>query len=154
MNYLTVEQVLFLHARLIAETGGSHGVRDVGLLESAVARPQATFEGKDLYPDIFSKAAALMQSIIRNHPFIDGNKRTGIAAAALFLRRNGWLLKAGNIELEGFTLQVADSKADIPQIALWLKRHSEKEILECASSACAVEAKLRHPNFGGEDAHH
>jgi len=127
MNYLTVEQVLFLHARLIAETGGSHGVRDVGLLESAVARPQATFEGRNPHPDIFSKAAALMQSIIRNHPFVDGNKRTGIAAAALLLRRNGWRLKASNTELEDFTLRVADSKADIPQIALWLKKHSEKE---------------------------
>jgi len=127
MNYLTVEQVLFLHARLITETGGSHGVRDVGLLESAVARPQATFEDRDLYPDVFSKAAALMQSIIRSHPFIDGNKRTGIAAAALFLRRNGWRLKASNAELEEFTLQVADSRADIPKIARWFEEHSEKE---------------------------
>lgn len=78
MKYLTVEQVLFIHARLVSEISGTHGVRDLGLLESAVARPQATFEGNDLYSDIFSKAAALMESLIGNHPFVDGNKRTGM----------------------------------------------------------------------------
>lgn len=127
MRYLTAQQVLFLHARLIAETGGSHGVRDTGLLASAVARPQATFEGKDLYPDLFSKAAALMQSLIRNHPFVDGNKRTGIAAAGLFLKRNGWQLTAGNAELESFTLHVADAQPDVAQIATWLEEHSRRE---------------------------
>jgi len=124
MNYLTVEQVLFLHARLIEETGGSHGVRDVALLESAVARPRATFGGEDLYPDLFSKAAALMSSLIRNHPFVDGNKRTGIAAAALFLRQNGHCLTATNQELEAFTLYVAESRPGIPEIATWLQGHS------------------------------
>ncbi len=124
MNYLTVEQVLFLHARLIEETGGSHGVRDVALLESAVARPRATFEGGDLYPDLFCKAAALMDSLIRNHPFIDGNKRTGIAAAALFLRQNGRHLTATNSELEVFTLYVTESRPEASEIAAWLETHS------------------------------
>jgi death-on-curing protein len=124
MNYLTAEQVLFLHARLIEETGGSHGVRDVALLESAVARPQATFERVDLYPDLFCKAAALMDSLIRNHPFIDGNKRTGIAAAALFLRQNDRYLTATNSELEAFTLYVTESRPDVSEIAAWLKTHS------------------------------
>lgn len=125
MNYLTAEQVLFLHARLIEETGGSHGVRDVALLESAVARPQATFDGVDLYPDLFCKAAALMDSLIRNHPFIDGNKRTGIAAAALFLRQNGRYLTATNSELEAFTLYVTESRPDVSEIAAWLETHSD-----------------------------
>lgn len=124
MNYLTAEQVLFLHARLIEETGGSHGVRDVALLESAAARPRATFDGVDLYPDLFCKAAALMDSLIRNHPFIDGNKRTGIAAAALFLRQNGRYLAATNSELETFTLYVTESRPDVSEIAAWLKTHS------------------------------
>lgn len=124
MNYLTVEQVLFLHARLLEETGGSHGVRDIALLDFAVARPQATFGGQDLYPDLFSKAAALMQSLIRNHPFVDGNKRTGIAAAALFLRQNGRRLTATNPELEAFTLYVAESGPNISEIAEWLESHS------------------------------
>ena len=124
MNYLTAEQVLFLHARLIEETGGSHGVRDVALLESAVARPQATFDGVDLYSDFFCKAAALMDSLIRNHPFIDGNKRTRITAAALFLRQNGRYLTATNSKLKAFTLYVTESRPDVSEIAAWLKTHS------------------------------
>lgn len=124
MNYLTPEQVLFLHARLIEETGGGHGVRDVNLLESAVARPQSTFGGEDLYPDLFSKAAALMDSLVRNHPFIDGNKRTGIAAAALFLRQNNRHLTATSTELEEFTLHVAKSRLTITEIAEWFREHS------------------------------
>jgi death on curing protein len=71
--YLTAEQVLFIHARLISETGGEHSVRDLGLLLSALACPQATFDEQDLYPDLFSKAAALMESLIGNHGFLDGN---------------------------------------------------------------------------------
>lgn len=124
MRYLTVEQVLFLHARLIEETGGSHGIRDIGLLESAVARPQATFGGEELYPDVFSKAAALMHSFISNHPFIDGNKRTGIAGAVLFLRANGFVLEASNPELETFALRVARRDLDVPGAARWLREHT------------------------------
>lgn len=127
MTYLTVEQVLFLHARLIEETGGSHGVRDVALLESAVARPRATFDTGDLYPNLLHKAAALMESLIGNHPFVDGNKRTGIAAAALFLAQNGRWLTATNEELEAFTVRVATSKPKISKIAAWLAAHSSTE---------------------------
>jgi death-on-curing protein len=76
MNYLSPEQVLFLHARLIEETGGGHGLRDLALLESAGSRPQATFGGQDLYPDLFAMAAALMESLIRNHPFSECHSRT------------------------------------------------------------------------------
>ena len=124
MSYLTVEQVLFIHMRLIAETGGSRGLRDLGLLASAVARPQATFGGEDLYPDLFSKAAALMDSLVRNHPFVDGNKRVGITAAGLFLLRNGQRLTASSAELESFALQVARSEVSTEQIAAWLREHS------------------------------
>ena len=122
-SYLTVEQVLFIHMRLIAETGGSLGLRDLALLESAVARPQATFGGEDLYPDLFTKAAALLDSLIRNHPFVDGNKRVGITAAGLFLRRNGQRLTATNTELEQFTLQAARSELAVEEIAAWLRNH-------------------------------
>lgn len=85
MNYLTTAQVLFIHARLVAETGGTPGIRDLGLLEAAVARPQAPFDGEDLYPDLATKAAALMASLVGNHPFVDGSKRAGITDAAIFL---------------------------------------------------------------------
>ncbi len=129
MIYLTPAQALFIHARIIAETGGrtpsGRGIRDLGLLAAAVARPQATFEGRDLYPDLFSKAAALMDSIIRNHPFVDGNKRTGIAAAGMFLALNGRRLVAGNDEVERFALAVASSGIGLDDMAAWFEQHSE-----------------------------
>src|SRR3972149_783400 len=110
MRYLTVEQVLVLHARLIAETGGSHGVRDLGLLQSAIARPQASFEGKDLYPDLYTQAAALLDSLARNHPFVDSNKRTAIATAALFLQSNEHRLTASKKEVVTFMMAVAQGE--------------------------------------------
>ncbi len=124
MIYLTAEQVLFLHAQLVSETGGSHGVRDLSMLLSALGRPQASFDGLDLYPDIFAKAAALMDSLIRNHPFVDGNKRTGIASAGIFLLKNGTKLIATNPALEEFTLEVARSEHSQPEIAAWLQDNS------------------------------
>lgn len=122
--YLTAEQVLFVHYRLVSETGGEHGVRDLGLLESAVARPRATFDNRELYTNIYEKAAALMESLVNNHPFMDGNKRTGIACTVLFLRQNGIAFSAKNSELEKFTLRVASSKRKLSEIAEWLKNHS------------------------------
>ena len=122
--YLTAEQVLFIHYRLVGETGGEHGVRDLGLLESAVARPQATFDQQELYPDLFEKAAAFMESLINNHPFVDGNQRTGIACAVLFLQQNGISFSAKNADLEKFTLRVASSKAGRSEITTWLKKYS------------------------------
>jgi death-on-curing protein len=125
MNYLTAEQVVFIHAFVVEETGGSHGVKDLGLLESAVARPQATFDGDDLHPDLFIKAAALLHTLIQNRPFVDGNKRTGALAAILFLELNGYELNAKNKELESFTLKVAVSKISLSEIADWLRKKSE-----------------------------
>ncbi|MBI3378122.1 MAG: type II toxin-antitoxin system death-on-curing family toxin [Nitrospirae bacterium] len=126
MKYLTAEQVLFIHSRLIDETGGSHGIRDLGLLQSAVARPMATFGGEDLYPNIFQKAAALMESLVKNHPFIDGNKRTAISSTGLFLRINGFNLETSQKELEDFTLNMATGKASVTDTAKWFKRYSQK----------------------------
>ena len=122
--YLTAEQVLFIHYRLVSETGGAHGVRDIGLLESAVARPRATLDNQELYTNIYEKAAALMESLVKDHPFIDGNKRTGIACTVLFLRQNGIPFSARNSDLERFTLRVASSKIKLSEIAKWLKHHS------------------------------
>ena len=123
-SYLTAEQVLFVHFRLLEETGGEHGVRDLGLLQSAIARPRATFDKHELYSDIFEKAAALMGPLVNNHPFIDGNKRTGIACTVLFLKQNGISFSAKNRELEKFTLRVASSQIELSEIAKWLKDHS------------------------------
>lgn len=124
IHYLTAAQVLFIHDRLIAETGGSAGVRDLGLLAAAVARPQATFDGADLYPDLFTKAAAFMASLVNNHPFVDGNKRVGITAVGLFLRRNGYRLTATNAALEAFTMQVAQGKLTVDEMVDWFRTHS------------------------------
>ena len=124
MNSLTAEQVLFIHSRLIDSTGGAHGVRDTGMLKSAVARPEATFEGKDLYPDNFHKTAALMESLARNHPFIDGNKRTAITSAGIFLQLNVHILTASQKDLEKFTLRVATGKVSLQAAAKWFKDNS------------------------------
>jgi death on curing protein len=128
--YLTPEQVLFLHSRLIQETGGSHGVLDLSMLLSALGRPQASFEGIELYTDVFAKAAALMDSLIRNHPFVDGNKRTAIAAAGIFLRHNGYQLTVENSEMVTFTLDCARSNIPLEQIADWLKRYCSRVELD------------------------
>jgi death-on-curing protein len=125
IEYLTVNEVLLLHARLIQRTGGSRGLRDIGLLESAVARPQATFAGADLYPDLWSKAAALMHSLVLNHPFIDGNKRVALTAASVFLDLNGYQVNATNQEAVDFVLSVIAGELDLEAMAAWLKTHSQ-----------------------------
>jgi death on curing protein len=122
--YLTPEQILFLHARLIQETGGAHGVRELGLLLSAAARPQSTFDEQDLYPDLSTKAGALFQSLIGNHPFIDGNKRTAISAAGIFLRLNGARLVTSQAELESFTLRAAQGQVSFEDIVAWFIRYT------------------------------
>jgi len=123
MKYLSPEQILFIHFRLIEETGGGYGIRDMEMLLSAVERPKASFDGQDLYPAPLSKAAALMESLIRNHPFIDGNKRVGVAAAGLFLLQNGYRLTASNADLTDFALGVAQSRYTLEEIKTWLHAH-------------------------------
>ena len=123
-HYLTPEQVLFLHSRLITETGGAQGVRDLGMLLSALGRLQATFDDKELYPDLFTKSAALMDSLVRNHPFLDGNKRTAITSAGIFLWINGYRLVVENDEMVRFTLVCAQSQFSLNEIADWFKQYS------------------------------
>jgi death-on-curing protein len=124
VKYLTPEQILFIHSRLIDSTGGAHGIRDIGLLQSAAARPKATFGGTELYPDIFHKVAALMQSLIKNHPFIDGNKRTAIASAGIFLRMNSFRLETSQKELERFTLDMATGSASFDDAVKWFRKNA------------------------------
>jgi len=123
VKYLTPEQVLFIHSRIIDTTGGAHGVRDLGLLLSAVSRPKATFEGKDLYPDVFYKAAALFESLVKNHPFLDGNKRTAITAAGVFIKMNGHVLEISQRELERFALKMATGWIDLEDAVKWFRKH-------------------------------
>ncbi len=124
MDYLTPAEIIVLHARLIQRTGGGEGIISLSMLEAAIARPQATFGESDLYPTLWDKAAALMESLIQNHPFVDGNKRVGLVAAGLFLERNGYILTANNTEALNFTLKVAQSSLKREAMAQWLQAHS------------------------------
>lgn len=103
-------RVYEIHEVIIVETGGLPGLRDPGLLHSAVARPFATFDNQDLYPTVFDKAAALFHSLIKNHPFLDGTKRTAFAAALYFLQQSGYTLPASfpTVEVVGFCVSVAE----------------------------------------------
>ena len=94
------------------------------MLESAISRPKASFDDQDLCPDIFWKAAALMDSLINNHPFLDGNKRTGVTSAGLFLKMNGWKLDVSMKNLERITLDTAMGKKDVEDLAKWFQEHS------------------------------
>ena len=126
MKYLTVKDVLLLHQMQIDEFGGSHGLRDLGLLESAVMRPQITFDGVDLYKSLFDKAAALVHSLLMNHQFVDGNKRTAIFSVMTFLELNGYTFNAEQKEIVAYALYIENSKPEIEEISSWLKKHSIK----------------------------
>lgn len=121
MHFLTLNQVLELHARIIAQTGGSTGIRYIGGLESAIAQPRMTFSGEELYPTIAEKAATLGFSIIQNHPFVDGNKRTGHAAMEIFLLLNGFEVNAPVEEQEKIILQVASGNLSRKEFSEWLR---------------------------------
>jgi death on curing protein len=121
MKYLKVEQVLKTHVWAIEQSGGDPGVRDLGLLESAVAQPRAGFGGKDLYPELADKAAALAFSLVKNHPFADGNKRTGYAAMMMFLSRNGHTVEAPIDERESIFLQLAAGDLDRDGFLAWIR---------------------------------
>ena len=124
--YLSLEQLLWLHERQVRLFGGSRGLRGLGALEAALARPQATFGGEDLYPDAEGKAAALMHSLVVNHPFVDGNKRAGALAAELFLGVNGVALVASDEELLELTLALARGEVSAEALAIWLRQRSRR----------------------------
>ena len=124
--YLTLEQIIIIHEDQIVRYGGSSGLRDVALLESTVFRPQSSFGGEDLYSTIFDKASALMHSLILNHPFIDGNKRTGIASMLVFLELNGYRLRVIQKALVNVALGVESKKIDIEKLSAWLKKYSKR----------------------------
>jgi len=122
--YPTAENVLFLHTVAVEAFGGSEGVRDAESLRAAVARPWGSSFGRDHFPTPFGKAAALAESIIRRHPFIDGNKRTAMYAAAYLLETFGYELKAEQQDLEDFAVSIAVGDMGTTDIARWLESHS------------------------------
>lgn len=123
IRYLNLDQVLHLHFLIIQTSGGTQGIRDQGLLKSAIAQPQMTFGGEDLYSSVIEKASALGFSLIMNHPFLDGNKRVGHAAMETFLILNGWEINANIDEQENFILGVAEGSINREQFTQWLKNH-------------------------------
>lgn len=113
------------HERSIEEFGGAKGIRDEGGVEAALARPYQTFGGEDLYPSPAAKAAALMESIIIRHPWLDGNKRTGLGLALLLLRKEGLLVIATQDELYDLTIMVAEGRSSAEKIQAWLEPRLE-----------------------------
>jgi death-on-curing protein len=124
MRYLTLGEVVALHRRLIATTGGSPGIRDLGRLESALAQPRASFGGDNLYPGVIEKAAALGFSLVMGHPFVDGNKRTGHAAMETFLVLNSYELNAPVEEQERVMLELAAGELSRDDFLDWVRTHA------------------------------
>jgi len=134
MRYLTLPEVLELHRQVIQQSGGARGVLNMAALESALAQPRMTFAGEDLYPTLIAKAAALSYALIQNHPFVDGNKRTGHAAMEVFLVLNGYAIRAAVDEQEQMILQVAAGESNRDAFTAWLRSH----VVEKASGQADV----------------
>ena len=124
MRHLSHAEVLQLHRRLIATSGGAAGIRDPGALESAISQPHATFAGEELYPDLVAKAAALCHSLVMNHPFVDGNKRVGHAAMEVFLLLNGSEIAADVDEQERVMLRLAAGELSRAAFTDWIRAHT------------------------------
>lgn len=123
MKTLSKRQILLLHSALIAESGGTDGIRDEGLLDSAISTPFQTFSGKDLYPTVLEKAVRLGFGLIRNHPFLDGNKRIGTHAMLVFLALNNVTLSYEDENLIKIILSVASGELDADGLLRWIQQH-------------------------------
>lgn len=127
---ITLEEVLDLHKNSIRDFGGTSGIRDINLLESSIARPFQSFEDIELYPSAFDKAAAILESIVKNHPFVDGNKRTGFLASFALLYRSGIELTASEKDAYNFVVNIASSQISIHEIADWFSKNSRFIIIK------------------------
>jgi death on curing protein len=123
-DFLSIDEVLFIHEDQIERYGGSPEIRDPGLLASAVEQPRAMFDGRFLHADLYEMAAAYLFHIVQNHPFADGNKRAGVAAALVFLDLNGIEIQADEDVLVEHVLAVAQGRCLKPQIATFLREHA------------------------------
>ncbi len=123
MLFLTLDDILESHQNQIETYGGSHGIRDIGLLESAIAQPEASFGGQYLHADIFEMAAAYIYHLVMNHPFVDGNKRVGLEAALIFLEINNENLSASDEELVDLVLKTTAGQVGKREIAEFFRSH-------------------------------
>lgn len=126
IHYLSEAEVIAINEEMVSCFGGMHGVRDLHILKSAIGRPQMSVGFQDAYKSIFDKAAALLHSIINNHPFLDGNKRTSLFSAITFLERNKWTVEFSRKEAVKFTRKAHNEDYTVEQISKWLKEHSVK----------------------------
>lgn len=126
MHYLSAEDILRIHSALIDEIGGSHGIRDHNAIETLAHLPKQGAFGKELYSSLFGKAALYARNIIFGHPFIDGNKRTAMTAADVFLQLNGYEIAVPHGGVAKFALSVISHKLSLEDIAKWLKKNSRK----------------------------
>ena len=124
---ISLEGLIWMHTVAVGEFGGSPGIRDRGLLESAIARPLASFGGNNLYKTAFKRAAALAESLVLNHGFVDGNKRTAMYAMAAWLEREGFAIEAKRGELRDLALSIASHELDTEQVATWLEARSRRQ---------------------------
>lgn len=123
MKLLTKKQIILLHRQIINETGGSDGIRDEGLLESALLSPLQTFDGAELFPSVEEKAARLGFGLIKNHAFSDGNKRIGAHAMLILLEINGVHTKYTQKELADIIMKIASGEKDYPDLLSWVRSH-------------------------------
>lgn len=123
MYLFSVEDIELIHLQIIDASGGAYGTRDRGRLEAAVATQTQEVFGEELYKTPFEKAAALCRGIVADHAFVDGNKRTGIMSALIFLEQDGLQTQLTDKELEDFAVRIANEHLDVPAIAIWLEEH-------------------------------
>ena len=124
-QFLTLDEALAIHAHQIARYGGALGVRDRGLLESALAMPAATFAGDYLHPSLPEQAAAYLFHLVKNHPFVDGNKRVGLACSLAFLRLNGIRVRATDDDLVDIVMGVAEGRRSKADVAVFCRERSK-----------------------------
>lgn len=125
MYRLSVANIILVHKKLIDQTGGSHGIRDMNLVESAISRTVATFDGNDLYETIEDKIAAITFSLVNNHGFVDGNKRVGIAVMLLLLKLNTYTMQYSQEELIVMGISIADGRMNEASIKEWINQHEK-----------------------------
>ena len=123
--FLTLDEALAIHAHQIARYGGRLGLRDRGLLESALAMPAATFAGEELHPSLEEQAAAYLFHLVKNHPFVDGNKRVGLACSLVFLRMNGLRVRATDDDLVDVVMGVAEGRRSKADVAVFFRDRSK-----------------------------
>jgi death on curing protein len=122
---MLLDKILLLHKFSIEDYGGAHGVRDLAMLESAIQRPFQTFDGEDLYPDVLAKATAIIESIVINHPFVDGNKRTGMLAMFEILAAEKLTVRAHEDQLYQFVIDISTGAIRFDEIVIWLQANTK-----------------------------